>query len=69
MNVRADASAPACARLSPNDVVMIGRITAMTALKRCSVICAVLFAAKRPQLARGALSGGAVSTLDNVQTY
>ena len=67
MKVRADASAPACTRLSPNAVVMIGRITAITALKRCSVRCAVLFAAKRPQFTNGALSVGAVSALDNVQ--
>ena len=66
INVRADASAPACARLSPNAVVIIGKITAMTALKRCSVICAVEFAAKRPQLANGALNVVAVSALDNV---
>jgi len=69
INVRADASPPACARLSPNAVVMIGKITAMTALKRCSVRCAVEFAAKRPQLASGVLSVGAVSTLDKRRTH
>src|SRR5262245_25077961 len=66
MNVRADASAPAWARLNPSAVVMIGRITAITALNRCSVICAVLFAAKRPQFASGAFKV-AVSALDKVQ--
>jgi hypothetical protein len=50
-------------------VVIIGKITAMTALKRCSVICAVEFAAKRPQLASGALNVVAVSALDKVKTY
>ena len=56
MNVRADAKRPACARLSPNVVVMIGKITTTTALKKCSVICAVELAAKRPQLANGRVS-------------
>jgi hypothetical protein len=47
---------------------MIGKITAMTALNRCSVICAVEFAAKRPQLASGTLGTDAVSALDKFQT-
>ena len=49
IKVRAEASAPACARLSPNDAVMSGKITAITPLKRCSVICAVELAAKPPR--------------------
>ena len=53
IKVRAEASAPACARLKPNEVVISGKITAMTPLKRCSVIWAVEFAASRPQAARG----------------
>ena len=36
INVRAEARAPACARLKPNAVVISGKITAMTPLKRCS---------------------------------
>ena len=56
MSVRAEANAPACAKLSPNVVVMIGKMTAMTALNRCSVICAVELAARRPQFASGRLT-------------
>jgi hypothetical protein len=48
---------------------MIGRTTAITALNKCSVICAVLFAAKRPQLISGALSAGAISALDKSFAY
>lgn len=67
IRVRAEANAPACARLSPKAEVMIGKITAMTALKRCSVICAVELAAKRPHVASGAFSVVAVSALDKVR--
>lgn len=53
INVRAEARAPACARLKPNAVVISGKITAMTALKRCSTIWAVELAASRLQAASG----------------
>ena len=53
IKVRAEASAPACAKLKPKDAVISERITAITPLNRCSVICAVQFAAKRPQAASG----------------
>src|ERR687892_1156733 len=65
INVRAEASAPACARLKPNEVVISGRITAMTPLNRCSTIWAVEFAASRPQLERGAASVCVVSIFAN----
>ena len=68
MSVRAEASAPACAKLSPNVVVMIGKMTAMTALNRCSVICAVELAARRPQFASGRLTVFAVSALDKLES-
>ena len=57
IKVRAEASAPACARLNPNDAVMSGRITAITPLKRCSVMCAVELAASLPQVANGVANG------------
>src|SRR5262249_24578347 len=38
INVRAEARAPACARLNPSEVVISGRITAITPLKRCSTM-------------------------------
>lgn len=60
--VRAEANAPACARLRPKAEVMMGRITTTTALNRCSVICAAQLAASRPQLASGELNVVAVST-------
>lgn len=62
--VRAEASVPACARLNPNDAVISGRITAITPLKRCSVICAAEFAANRPHVVKGALNTEVVSALD-----
>jgi hypothetical protein len=34
-------------------VVISGKITAITPLNRCSVMCAVELAAKRPQAANG----------------
>jgi hypothetical protein len=67
MNVRIDASAPAWDRLSPNVEVIIGKITTTTALNKCSVICAVQLAARRPQLASGKATVWTFSALDNVQ--
>ena len=64
--VRADANAPAWAKLNPRLAVTIGNITTTTALNRCSVRCAVQLAAKRPQLASGRFGSVAVSTLDKV---
>src|SRR5918996_3817634 len=65
INVRAEASAPACARLKPNEAVISGRITAITPLKRCSTIWAVEFAASRPQVETGAASVWVVSIFAN----
>src|ERR687892_1006284 len=65
INVRADASAPACARLNPNEVVISGRITAITPLKRCSTVWAVEFAASRPQAESGVASVCVLSIFAN----
>src|SRR4029077_19886610 len=51
--VRAEASAPAWAKLKPNDVGMTGNTTTITPLKRCSVICAAELSANRPHAANG----------------
>ncbi len=64
INVRIDARAPACDRLSPNDAVINGKITLTTALNRCSVICAAQLAASRPQLATGKLTASIFSAFD-----
>jgi hypothetical protein len=37
IKVRAEANMPACARLSPKEEVISGKMTAMIPLKRCSV--------------------------------
>ena len=55
--------------LKPNDAVISGKITAITPLKRCSVICAAEFAARRPQVANGAVNAAVVSTLDKIGSY
>ena len=52
-SVRAEASAPACAKLNPKELVMIGNTTTTTPLNRCSVMCALQFAASRPQPTNG----------------
>src|SRR5687768_104454 len=65
INVRAEASAPACARLKPNEVVISGRMTAITPLNRCSTIWAVEFAASRPQTEKVGASVCAVSIFAN----
>jgi hypothetical protein len=44
--------------------VISGRITAITPLKRCSVMCAAEFAANRPHVVKGALNTEVVSALD-----
>ena len=54
IKVRAEARAPACARLKPKEAVISGNMTAITPLNRCSVICAAEFAANRLQVANGA---------------
>src|SRR5262249_24989064 len=61
IKVRAEARAPAWARLKPNEVVISGKITATTPLKRCSTIWAVEFAASRPQAAPGSARAWVVS--------
>src|SRR6185503_2306398 len=53
VKVRTEARAPACERVRPREVVIRGNITATTALKRCSVMCAVEFAANLPHVERG----------------
>ena len=52
-SVRAEASAPACAKLNPKELVMIGSTTTTTPLKRCSVMWALQFAASLPQPING----------------
>lgn len=65
IKVRAEAKAPACARLKPSDVVISGKITAITPLNRCSVMCAVELAANLPQVANGVATDCRLSILDN----
>jgi hypothetical protein len=65
-SVRAEASAPACAKLNPKELVMIGNTTTTTPLKRCSVMCALQFAASRPQPANGFISVCTFSAFDKI---
>jgi hypothetical protein len=68
INVRVEANAPAWLKVNPNEEMIKGRITAITPLKRCSVIWAAELAASRPQTVNGELNALALSIFDIVSS-